>query len=148
VVFDGVAGVEPQSETNWRYADDGNVPRLCFINKMDRMGASFERSYASILARLNKNAIRFQLPIGLEGEHNGVVDLVRMKAYHFDGEKGINVIEKEIPAEMAADAKKYHDELIERVVEHDDAMMAAYLDGKEPSVDDFSLSSVSQKRTS
>lgn len=137
VVFDGVAGVEPQSETNWRYADDGNVPRLCFINKMDRMGASFERSYASILARLNKNAIRFQLPIGLEGEHNGVVDLVRMKAYHFDGEKGINVIEKEIPAEMAADAKKYHDELIERVVEHDDAMMAAYLDGKEPSIEDL-----------
>src|ERR1041385_5714975 len=77
VVFDGVAGVEPQSETNWRYADDGKVPRLCFINKMDRMGASFERSYKSILERLNKKAVRFQMPIGLEGEHNGVIDLLK-----------------------------------------------------------------------
>src|SRR5271165_5302797 len=76
VVFDGVAGVEPQSETNWRYADDYKVPRVCFINKMDRTGASFEKSFASILERLNKNAIRFQLPVGLEGDHNGVVDLL------------------------------------------------------------------------
>src|SRR4030088_16543 len=67
VVFDGVAGVEPQSETNWRYADESKVPRLCFINKMDRTGASFEKSFASILERLNKHAVRFQLPIGLEG---------------------------------------------------------------------------------
>jgi len=91
VVFDGVAGVEPQSETNWRYADESNVPRLCFINKMDRMGASFERSYASILERLNKKAVRFQIPIGAEAEHVGVVDLLKMKAYYFEGEKGINV---------------------------------------------------------
>src|SRR3989338_763711 len=66
VVFDGVAGVEPQSETNWRYADEGKVPRICFINKLDRMGASFEKSYASILDRLNKNAVRMQIPVGLE----------------------------------------------------------------------------------
>jgi elongation factor G len=66
VVFDGVAGVEPQSETNWRYADDGNVPRICFINKLDRMGASFERSFQSILDRLNKNAVRMQIPMGTE----------------------------------------------------------------------------------
>jgi elongation factor G len=137
VVFDGVAGVEPQSETNWRYADESNVPRLCFINKMDRMGASFERSYKSILERLNKNAVRFQLPIGLEGDHNGVVDLLKMKAYFFEGEKGINVIEKEIPADMLEEAKKYRAELIEKAVENDDALMQSYLDGKEISVDDL-----------
>ncbi len=131
VVFDGVAGVEPQSETNWRYADESNVPRLCFINKMDRMGASFERSYQSILDRLNKKAVRFQIPIGTEGDHNGVIDLLKMKAYYFEGEKGINIIEKEIPAEFMDDAKKYHAELIEKAVEHNDVLMQQYLDGKE-----------------
>ena len=135
VVFDGVAGVEPQSETNWRYADESNVPRLCFINKMDRMGASFERSYASILERLNKKAVRFQIPIGTEGDHNGVIDLLKMKAYYFEGEKGINVIEKEIPENLLADAKKYHAELIEKAVEHNDELMQQYLDGKEIPVD-------------
>ena len=135
VVFDGVAGVEPQSETNWRYADESNVPRLCFINKMDRMGASFERSYASILERLNKKAVRFQIPIGTEGDHNGVIDLLKMKAYYFEGEKGINVVEKEIPESLLADAKKYHAELIEKAVEHNDDLMQQYLDGKEISVD-------------
>src|SRR5262249_641677 len=137
VVFDGVAGVEPQSETNWRYADESNVPRICFINKMDRMGASFERSYQSILERLNKKGVRFQIAIGREGEHKGVVDLLKMKAYYFEGEKGINIIEKEIPAELMDDAKKYHAELVEKIVENDDAAMAAYLDGKEPSVDEL-----------
>ncbi len=135
VVFDGVAGVEPQSETNWRYADESNVPRLCFINKMDRTGASFEKSYASILERLNKRAVRFQIPIGTEGDHEGVIDLLKMKAYFFEGEKGINVIEKEIPENLVADAKKYHAELIEKCVEHDDVLMQQYLDGKEISVD-------------
>ncbi len=80
VVFDGVAGVEPQSETNWRYADEGNVPRICFINKLDRTGASFERSFASILDRLTKNAVRFQIPIGEEEHMEGVIDLLKMKA--------------------------------------------------------------------
>ena len=131
VVFDGVAGVEPQSETNWRYADESAVPRLCFINKMDRMGASFERSYASILERLNKKAVRFQIPIGTEGDHVGVVDLLKMKAYYFEGEKGINVVEKEIPENLLADAKKYHAELVEKAVEHNDVLMQQYLDGKE-----------------
>src|SRR6266487_1717971 len=79
VVFDGVAGVEPQSETNWRYADDGNVPRICFINKLDRTGASFERSFASILDRLTKNAVRLQIPMGLEDKFEGVIDLMKMK---------------------------------------------------------------------
>ena len=83
VVFDGVAGVEPQSETNWRYADEGRVPRVCFINKLDRMGASFEFSYKSIIERLSKNAVRMQIPIGLEEKFEGVVDLLKMKAYYF-----------------------------------------------------------------
>src|SRR3989344_1142240 len=93
VVFDGVAGVEPQSETNWRYADEAAVPRICFINKMDRMGANFEKSYASILDRLTKHAVRMQLPIGAEAQFDGVVDLLTMKAYKFEGEMGSVVTE-------------------------------------------------------
>ncbi len=131
VVFDGVAGVEPQSETNWRYADESLVPRICFINKMDRMGASFEKSYKSILERLNKNAVRIQLPMGSEENFSGVIDLIKMKAYNFEGEMGINVIEKEIPAEFLDDAKKYRAELVEKVAETDDKMMNDYLEGKE-----------------
>jgi elongation factor G len=143
VVFDGVAGVEPQSETNWRYADDGKVPRLCFINKMDRMGASFERSYKSILERLNKHAVRFQIPIGLEGEHKGVVDLLKMKAFYFEGDMGDKIVEGEIPADLVDDAKKYHAELIEKIVENDDAAMQSYLEGKEISVEQ--LKSIARK---
>ena len=106
-VFCGSGGVEPQSETNWRYADEGNVPRICFINKLDRMGASFERSYASILDRLNKNAVRVQIPMGLEENFVGVIDLLKMKAYYFEGEMGMTVREAEIPAEYLEEAKKY-----------------------------------------
>jgi len=137
VVFDGVAGVEPQSETNWRYADEGKVPRVCFINKLDRMGASFERSYASILDRLNKNAVRMQIPMGLEENFSGVIDLMKMKAYYFEGEMGRTVREAEIPAEYLEEAKKYHAELVEKIVEHDDALMTGYLEGKEPSIEDL-----------
>ncbi len=132
VVFDGVSGVEPQSETNWRYADDYGVPRICFINKLDRMGASFFGSLASIKERLNPNATPIQLPIGLESAFEGLVDLLAMKAYKFEGDKGERIIEREIPADMMDDVKKYRSELIEKIVEHDDAMMADYLEGKEP----------------
>lgn len=131
VVFDGVAGVEPQSETNWRYADESNVPRICFINKLDRMGASFEKSFASIRERLNKNAVRIQIPIGSEENFKGVIDLIKMKFYTQDGEMGINVIENEIPADMLDEAKKYRAELIEKIAETDDTMMTEYLEGKE-----------------
>ncbi len=137
VVFDGVAGVEPQSETNWRYADEGNVPRICFINKLDRMGASFERSYKSILDRLNKNAVRMQIPMGAEENFAGVIDLLKMKAFYFEGEMGNKIREEEIPAEYLEEAKKYRAELIEKIVEHDDALMSAYLEGKEPSLEDL-----------
>jgi elongation factor G len=135
VVFDGVAGVEPQSETNWRYADEANVPRICFVNKLDRTGASFEHSYKTIQDRLSKKAVRAQLPIGLEENHEGVVDLLEMKAYYFEGDMGIKVIQKEIPENMMADATKYHAELVERIVENDEAVMNEYLEGKEPSLE-------------
>ncbi len=135
VVFDGVAGVEPQSETNWRYADEAMVPRICFINKMDRTGASFEHSYKTILERLNKNAVRMQIPIGAEDHFDGVIDLLKMKAYYFEGPMGDNVVEKEIPEDLKAEAEKYHGELIEKIVEQDDALMSDYLEGKIPTVD-------------
>ncbi|OHA93325.1 MAG: translation elongation factor G [Candidatus Zambryskibacteria bacterium RIFCSPLOWO2_02_FULL_39_26] len=135
VVFDGVAGVEPQSETNWRYADDGNVSRICFINKLDRTGASFERSFTSILDRLTKNAVRLQIPIGLEEKFEGVIDLMRMKAFYFEGNMGMTIREAEIPAEFLEEAKKYRHELIEKIVEQDDTLMASYLEGKEPSLE-------------
>jgi len=131
VVFDGVAGVEPQSETNWRYADEGKVPRICLINKLDRTGGSFERSYQSILNRLTKNAIRMQIPIGEEEKFEAVIDLLKMKAYYFEGELGKDIIEKEIPAEYLAAAKKYRAETVEKIVEQDEKAMAEYLDGKE-----------------
>lgn len=137
VVFDGVAGVEPQSETNWRYADEANVPRVCFINKLDRMGASFEKSYQSILDRLSKKAVRMQLPIGAEENFSGVIDLLDMKAYGFEGKMGESVIEIAFPEEMRADAEKYRAELIEKIVENDEAMMTAYLDGKEPTMEEL-----------
>lgn len=130
VVFDGVAGVEPQSETVWRQADKYHVPRICFINKLDRTGASFEKSYASILDRLNKSAVRMQLPIGSEGDFEGVVDLVKMKSYRFEGEMGSDVIEGEIPENMMADAIKYRAELVEKASEYDESMMNQYLEGK------------------
>ncbi|MBP9668705.1 MAG: elongation factor G [Candidatus Pacebacteria bacterium] len=134
VVFDGVAGVEPQTETNWRYAEDGLVPRLCFVNKLDRTGASFERSFAMIRDRLSKNAVRMQIPMGEEDAMAGVIDLLTMEGITQVGEKGDKVIRGPIPEQFMADAKKYHAELVEAIVEHDEAAMSAYLEGTEPSV--------------
>ncbi|MBI5456726.1 elongation factor G [Candidatus Kaiserbacteria bacterium] len=135
VVFDGVAGVEPQSETNWRYAEEAEVPRICYINKLDRTGASFEKSYASILDRLSTKAVRLQIPIGAEGDFEGVVDVLEMKAFKFEGEMGKNVVAYDIPDSLKADAQKYHDEVVERIVETDDAMMTEFLEGKKPSLE-------------
>src|SRR3990167_2100162 len=131
VVFDGVAGVEPQSETNWRYADEGNVPRICLINKLDRMGASFENSYKSILERLTPHAVRMQIPIGLEENFKGVIDLLEMKAYGFEGKLGEKIIPMEIPEEFKEEAKKYRNELVEKIVEQDEVTLNEYLEGKE-----------------
>ena len=138
IVFDGVAGVEPQSETNWRYADDANVPRLCFVNKLDRTGASFERSYQSILDRLSSKGVRMQLPIGEEDAHEGAVDLLTRKAYRYSGQLGMDVeVSEEIPEEMKEDVEKYRAELIERIVENNEDLMNAYLEGNEPSVEEL-----------
>jgi len=135
VVFDGVAGVESQSETVWRQADKYKVPRICFINKLDRTGASFEKSFKSILDRLTPNAVRAQLPVGEEGNHKGVIDLLTMKAYYFEGEMGATVREDEIPEDMKVDAEKYRGELIEKIVENDEELMNEYLGGNEISLD-------------
>lgn len=132
VVFDGAAGVEPQTETNWGYADEAQVPRICFVNKMDKLGADFDASVKSIEERLSKKACRIQIPMGAENNMRGVIDLITMKSYSFGGEMGMDVTEAEIPEEFLAEAQKRRAELIERVVEHDDAIMEAYLAGTEP----------------
>lgn len=132
VVFDGVAGVEPQSETVWRQADKYGVPRICFINKIDRTGASFERSFKSILDRLSPKAVRAQIPWGEEGDSKGVIDLLTMKAYSFEGQMGNEINAHDIPEELKADAEKYRAELVERIVENDEDAMNAFLEGNEP----------------
>jgi elongation factor G len=138
VVFDGVAGVEPQSETNWRYAEDANVPRLCFINKLDRTGASFERSYESLIARLSKNVIRVQIPIGEEEKHEGMIDLLSRKVFKFDGPMGEQVsVSEVIPENLKDNVEKYRAELIEKIVEQDEKAMEAFLEGKEPQLSDL-----------
>ncbi len=131
VVFDGVAGVEPQSETVWRQADKYSVPRICFINKIDRTGASFERSFQSIITRLTPHAVRAQLPIGNESELSGIIDLLGKKAFAFEGEMGNQISEIEIPADMKDDVEKYHAELVEKIVEHDDVLMEKFLNAEE-----------------
>jgi elongation factor G len=133
-VFDGQAGVEPQSETVWRQADKYNVPRLCFINKMDKMGADFYMSLNSIRTRLNPKAVALQLPIGAEDKLSGVVDVLEKKAYQFSGFNGVNVEEIAIPEDMKAKVDEYHNELVEKSVECDEATMEKYLSGKEISL--------------
>jgi len=137
VVFDGVAGVEPQSETVWRQADRYKVPRLCFVNKLDRLGASFEKSFQSILERLSKDAVRMQIPIGLEENHKGIIDLLTQKAYEFEGEHGENIKEIEIPENLKQEVEKLHHELTEKIVEKDHALMEKYLDGGEIGVEEL-----------
>ncbi len=137
VVFDGAAGVEPQTETNWGYADEAGVPRICFVNKMDKLGADYDASIKSIEERLSPKALRIQLPIGAEDSLSGVVDLVTMKAYRFAGEMGMDVTEEDIPADLMDEATARRAEMIERVVEHDDAMMEAFLEGNEPNNEDL-----------
>ena len=137
VVFDGVAGVEPQSETNWHYADEYKVPRICFINKLDRMGANFETSFASIHERLTKNAIAIQLPIGAEANFSGIVDVMEMKAYTSEGEHGEKIVELPIPENMKEAVAKTRHTMIEKIVECDDKLMSEYLEGKEIKTEDL-----------
>ncbi len=137
VVFDGVAGVEPQSETVWRQADKYEVPRICFINKLDRLGANFEKSFASILDRLTLNAIKMQIPIGLENKHQGVIDLLVKKAFYFEGDHGEKIIIKEISQEYQEEVEKKRHELIEKIVETDENLMEKYLEEKELSIEEL-----------
>ncbi len=131
VVFDGVAGVEPQSETVWHQADKFKVPRICFINKTDRTGASFEKSLESIWQKLSPNAVALQLPIGEENKFEGVIDLLRMIALKFEGDFGQIVKEEEIPPNLLAKAKEWRGKLIEKVVAEDEELLEKYLAKKD-----------------
>ncbi len=135
VVFDGVAGVEPQSETVWRQADKYNVPRICFINKLDRTGASFERSFNSILEKLSPNAVALQIPIGEEDQHSGIIDLLKMKAIRFNGDFGQIVEEEEIPEELKAKAEEWRNKMVEKIVSEDEELLEKYLNGENISVE-------------
>ena len=138
VVFDGVAGVEPQSETVWRQADKYNVPRMCFVNKLDRTGANFFMTVDMISERLGAYPLVTQLPIGIESNLKGVVDLVSNKAIVWKEEKlGAEFEIKDIPEDLLEQSEEYRLKLIEKVVEEDDQIMEAYLEGKEPSSDDI-----------
>ena len=135
-VFDSVAGVEPQSETVWRQADKYNVPRICFCNKMDRIGANFYRCLDMIVDRLGAQPLALQLPIGAEDEFKGVVDLLNMNAIVYTGNTADSPIEiKEIPAELKDKAEEYHSKLVEMAVEQDDQAMEDYFEGKDISVE-------------
>ncbi|MGH6937965.1 elongation factor G [Hypericibacter sp.] len=135
-VFDSVAGVEPQSETVWRQADKYGVPRICFVNKMDRIGADFYRCVQMIIDRLGAKPLVLQLPIGVESEFSGVVDLVRMKGVTWKDEAlGAEFTVGDIPVDLKEKAKEYRHALLETIVELDEAVLEAYLDGKEPDED-------------
>jgi elongation factor G len=127
-VFDSVAGVQPQSETVWRQADKYNVPRIAFINKMDRTGADFFKSVQSMIDRLGARPVPIQLPIGQEDAHRGVVDIVEMKAITFEDELGAHPTVSEIPTELLEQAQEYHHQLLDAVAEHDDELMHSYLE--------------------
>jgi len=130
-VFDAVAGVQPQSETVWRQADKYGVPRICFINKMDRVGADFFRSVETIVDRLNARPVPIQLPVGAEDQFKGVIDLVKMKARIWRDETlGAKFDDVEIPAELVEKAKEYRDKLIEAVAETEDVLMEKYIEGQ------------------
>lgn len=130
-VFDAVSGVEPQTETVWRQADKYHVPRICFVNKMDRVGASFEGTVSEIRERLGASPVRIQLPIGVEDKFRGVVDLINMNAIVWSGyELGAKFTIEPIPADMADDAALAREELLDAATQHDDALMEAVLEGK------------------
>ncbi|MDO8618144.1 MAG: elongation factor G [Candidatus Uhrbacteria bacterium] len=139
-VFDGVAGVEPQSETVWRQADKYNVPRICFINKLDRMGADFYKDVDSIHNRLTKHAYPVQLPIGAEEHFIGIIDLIRMKAEMYKDDKGdlgTEIEEVEVPADLLEKAKAYRVKLVEAIAENDEVLMEKFLAGEELTIEEL-----------
>src|SRR6478736_1579179 len=137
--FDGVAGVEPQSETVWRQAEKYHVPRMCFVNKLDRTGANFFRCVEMMIDRLNATPAVLQLPIGSEADFIGVVDLLNMRALTWRGEtqKGEDYTVEEIPADLLEQAKEYREKLVETISENDDDAMEKFLEGEELSVDEL-----------
>ncbi|HAI73944.1 MAG TPA: elongation factor G [Candidatus Moranbacteria bacterium] len=137
VIFDGKEGVEPQSETVWRQADKYNVPRICFINKIDKEGADFNYSIKTIWDRLTPNAVALQIPIGERGDFSGVVDLIKMKGYSFSGAMGEIVEESEIPTELLDKAKEWREKMVEKVSETDDILTEKYLNGEEISQEEL-----------
>ena len=144
-LIDAQAGVEPQTETVWRQANEYKVPRMICANKMDKLGADFYFSLKTIKDRLGANAAAIQLPIGTESEFKGIIDLVSMKAYEYDGEQAENPKEIEIPADMLEKAKEYRNNLIESVADYDEELMMRYLDGEEITADE--LKAVIRKAT-
>jgi elongation factor G len=144
-VFDAVSGVEPQSETVWRQADKYRVPRICFVNKMDRIGADFKRTLEQIETKLGGNPVAIQLPIGSEDKFRGVIDLVQMKAITYAGETmGADYVIEEIPADMLPEAQVFREKLVEKVSEHDDALLEKYLHGEE--ISEGEIKAVLRKR--
>ena len=137
VVFDGVAGVEPQSETVWRQADRYGVPRICFINKLDRTGADFWRGVESIRERLGANAVPVQIPIGQENRFEGIVDLINMRAIVYHDDLGTKPEITDIPADLVEEAKKHRAAMIEAVAELDDELTTKFLEGEELTVDEI-----------
>jgi len=140
VVFDGVAGVEPQSETVWRQADKFNVPRICFINKLDRMGASFEKSLESIWQKLSPSALAVTLPIGEESNFRGVIDLLEMKAVIFEGDFGQIIKKEEVPESMLEQAKEWRAKMVEKIAGEDEVLLEKYLAGEEISIEELRAS--------
>jgi elongation factor G len=138
MVYDAVAGVQPQSETVWRQANKYRVPRLAFINKMDRVGATFFKSYEHIRTRLKGNPVPIQLPVGLEDKFEGVIDLVTMQAIYWDeASQGMKFDKKPIPAELQAEAKEWHDKMVEAAAEANEELMNKYLESSELSVEEI-----------
>src|SRR6266480_3823232 len=146
-VFDAVAGVEPQSETVWRQADKYRVPRICFVNKMDRIGADFKRTFEQIITKLEANPVAIQLPIGSEDKFLGVIDLVKMKAITYKDETmGADYIVGEIPADMVEEARHYREQLIEKVSEVDDTILEKYLHGQAETITEEEIKAALRKR--
>src|SRR5258706_15258769 len=146
-VFDSVAGVEPQSETVWRQADKYRVPRICFVNKMDRIGADFKRTFDQIITKLEANPVAIQLPIGSEDKFVGVVDLIKMKAITYKDETmGADYIMGDIPADMLEEAKHYREQLIEKVSEVDDTILEKYLHGQGDTITEDEIKAALRKR--
>ncbi len=136
-VFDGAMGVEPQSETVWRQADKYNVPRIAFVNKMDKVGGDFYMCMKSIHTRLNPNAVAIQLPIGEENGFKGMIDIIERKAYTFDGKNGEIIVEIPVPDDMKDKMEEYRGKLIEKVGENDDAIMEKFINGQEINIDEL-----------